>query len=172
MNETAALSQEALEALAAEAGALLAANGQRLACAESCTGGWVAQCLTAIAGSSAWFERGFVTYSNEAKQEMLGMQASTLAMHGAVSEATARAMATGALGYSRADWALSITGIAGPGGGSPDKPVGTVCFAWAGPDGRCDAETRQFDGDRRTIRAASVRHALEGLLLRAGTLAA
>lgn len=110
------MNQLALESLAAQVGSLLIANGQKLATAESCTGGWVAQCLTAIAGSSDWFERGFVTYSNDAKQEMLGVSAEILATHGAVSEATAAAMATGALRHSHADWALAITGIAGPTG--------------------------------------------------------
>ncbi len=164
--------QSALEALAAEVGAQLAANGQRLATAESCTGGWVAQCLTAVAGSSAWFERGFVTYSNDAKQEMLGVGADTLAVWGAVSETAAAAMAAGALQRSHADWALAITGVAGPGGGSPEKPVGTICFAWAGPDGRCDTETCRFDGNRAGIRSRSVEHALNGLLQRSATLGA
>ncbi|MFZ2853340.1 MAG: CinA family protein [Rhodocyclaceae bacterium] len=164
--------QQQLEALAARVGALLLGNGQLLATAESCTGGWIAQCLTAIAGSSDWFERGFITYSNAAKQEMLGVDAGTLAAHGAVSEAVAAAMAAGALRHSHADWALSVTGIAGPSGGSPDKPVGTVCFGWAGPDGRLDSETRHFAGDREQARAQSVRHALEGVLERAASLAA
>lgn len=166
------MNQLALESLAAQVGSLLIANGQKLATAESCTGGWVAQCLTAIAGSSDWFERGFVTYSNDAKQEMLGVSAEILATHGAVSEATAAAMATGALRHSHADWALAITGIAGPTGGSPDKPVGTVCFAWAGPDGRLMAETRRLQGDRAEIRVQSVKHALQGVLLNAAILAA
>lgn len=166
------MKQATLEALAARVGALLCANGQWLTTAESCTGGWVAQCLTAIAGSSGWFERGFVTYTNAAKSEMLGVGAATLAAHGAVSEATAVAMAAGALRHSHADWALSITGIAGPSGGSADKPVGTICFAWAGPDDRLDSETCRFHGDREEIRALSVAHSLEGLLLRAGHLTA
>lgn len=164
--------QEALELLAAEIGVRLLANGQRLATAESCTGGWVAQCLTAVAGSSAWFDRGFVTYSNESKQEMLGVDGATIATHGAVSEATAVAMAVGTLQHSRADWALAITGIAGPTGGSPEKPVGTVCFAWAGPEGQCDTETLHLCGDRETIRWQSVRHALLGLLRRSMSLSA
>ena len=164
--------QNALEALAAEVGTLLLANGQRLITAESCTGGWVAQALTAIAGSSEWFERGFVTYSNEAKQEMLGVTPELLAAQGAVSEATAAAMATGALRHSHADWAVAITGIAGPTGGSPGKPVGTVCFAWADNTGGCATETCQFAGDRREIRAKSVAHALNGVLERAAHLAA
>ena len=164
--------QQALEALAAEVGAVLRANGQTLAAAESCTGGWVAQCITAIAGSSAWFERGFVTYSNAAKQEMLGVEAATLAAHGAVSEPTAAAMAAGALRHSHADWALAITGIAGPDGGTPDKPVGTVCFGWAGRDAGVDTTTYHFTGDREAIRRQSVAFALNGLLTRAATLSA
>ncbi len=159
--------RETLDALAAEVGALLVANGQQLAVAESCTGGWVAQCLTAIAGSSAWFERGFVTYSDRAKHEMLGVGLDTLALHGAVSAATAAAMASGALRRSHADWALAITGVAGPSGGSSDKPVGTVCFAWAGPGGRVDTESHHFQGGRADVRAQSVAHALAGLLERA-----
>jgi nicotinamide-nucleotide amidase len=166
------MTQEKLEALAATLGERLKANGQKLASAESCTGGWVAQCLTAIAGSSDWFERGFVTYSNDAKCEMLGVPAATLLAHGAVSEATAAAMACGALQHSHADWSLAITGIAGPSGGSPEKPVGTVCFAWAGPDGRVDTLTRVFAGDRHAVRAQSVVQALEGMLQRAATLSA
>ena len=166
------MTQQRLEALAAKVGELFMANGQRLATAESCTGGWVAQCLTAIAGSSDWFERGFVTYSNDAKSEMLGVPAAILLAHGAVSEATAAAMAQGALQHSHADWALAITGVAGPSGGSPDKPVGTVCFGWAGPDGRSETQTRHFAGDRHAVRAQSVAHALAGVLQRATTLSA
>src|SRR5512146_130710 len=113
-----------LIALATRVGAQLKAQGMMLAAAESCTGGWVAQALTAIAGSSEWFERGFVTYSDAAKQERLGVNAATLAAHGAVSEHTAREMAAGALARSRAQVALAITGIAGPSGGTAQKPVG------------------------------------------------
>jgi nicotinamide-nucleotide amidase len=164
--------QETLERLAADVGTLMLANGQRLATAESCTGGWAAQCLTAIAGSSEWFERGFVTYSNEAKQEMLGVSDDLFGRHGAVSEAVAAAMAAGALRNSRADWALAITGIAGPSGGSPDKPVGTVCFSWAGPEGQVAVQTCHFQGDRQAIRAQSVARALAGLLARAQQLTA
>ena len=166
------MNQKSLESLAIQVGSLLIANGQKLATAESCTGGWVSQCLTAIAGSSDWFDRGFITYSNDAKQEMLDVSTEILATHGAVSEATATAMATGALRHSRADWALAITGIAGPSGGSPDKPVGTVCFGWAGPDGRLIAETRRFQGGRAEVRAQSVEHALKGMLLHAANLTA
>ena len=164
--------QTALEALAAEVGALLGANGQKLATAESCTGGWVAQCLTAIAGSSDWFERGFVTYSNDAKQEMLGVARETLDRHGAVSVATAQAMAQGALRRSRADWSVAITGIAGPTGGSPDKPVGTVCFGWAGPDGFTTTELCHLAGSRAEVRAQSVAYALHGVLQHAAILPA
>ncbi len=164
--------QEDLESLAAEVGDRLRERGERLATAESCTGGWVAQCATAIAGSSDWFERGFVTYSNEAKTEMLGVAPDTLARHGAVSPAVALEMSTGALRHSRAQWALAITGIAGPTGGSTEKPVGTVCFAWAGPDGFVDGETRHFPGDRAAVRRAAVEHALCGLLARFAPLPA
>lgn len=157
------VSQSELEALAARVGELMLARGEWLATAESCTGGWAAQCVTAVAGSSGWFERGFVTYSNLAKTEMLGVPETTLERHGAVSEATARAMAQGALAHSRAGWALAVTGIAGPAGGSPEKPVGTVCFAWAERDGGCEAEVRHFSGDRHAVRAQAVRHALVGL---------
>lgn len=162
--------QKSLELRAAEVGSLFLITGQKLATAESCTGGWIAQCVTAIAGSSDWFDRGFVTYSNEAKQEMLGVESGTLIVHGAVSEATAAAMATGALKFSDADWALSVTGIAGPGGGLPDKPVGTVCFGWAGPDARVEVETLHFSGNRAEIRQQSVAYALKGILVRAATL--
>ncbi len=158
--------QAPLEALAAEVGARLRERGERLATAESCTGGWVAQCATAIAGSSDWFERGFVTYSNEAKTEMLGVAPDTLARHGAVSPAVALEMATGALRNSHAQWALAITGIAGPSGGTPEKPVGIVCFAWTGPDAFIDCETCHFSGNREDVRRAAVAHTLRGLLAR------
>lgn len=164
--------QKAFAALASELGQLLLANGQRLATAESCTGGGLAYCLTAIAGSSEWFERGFVTYSNASKQEMLGVSPETLTHHGAVSEATAVAMAQGARQRSHADWAVAITGIAGPGGGSPEKPVGTVCFGWAGPEGLTEVETCHFSGNREEVRIQSISHALHGLLQRAAYLRA
>ncbi len=155
-----------LDVLAQQLGAVLLARGESLATAESCTGGWVAQCVTAIAGSSAWFERGFVTYSNAAKTDMLDVSAATLERHGAVSEATARAMAQGALKHSRVDWSVAITGIAGPGGAVPDKPVGTVCFAWAQKNAGCEAQTGHFPGDRQAVREQSVAHAMRGLLER------
>jgi nicotinamide-nucleotide amidase len=152
-----------MNALARKVGDALKARGLKLVTAESCTGGWVAMALTAIAGSSDWFERGYVTYSNEAKREALGVSADTLARHGAVSEETAREMAAGALARSHGQVALSITGVAGPTGGSADKPVGTVCFAWA--DGsNILSETRRFDGDRESVRRQSVVHALQGVL--------
>ena len=155
-----------LNALAVKVGAHLQRAGVSLATAESCTGGWVAQSITAIAGSSAWFDRGFVTYSNEAKQEMLGVAPSTIAAHGAVSEPTAGEMATGALAHSRAGIAVAITGVAGPSGGSPAKPVGTVCIAWATRGGSPSAQTFHFAGDRESVRRQSVETALEGVLQR------
>jgi len=142
----------------------LATRGALLATAESCTGGWAAQALTALAGSSNWFERGFVTYSNAAKEEMLGVRPETLACHGAVSEEAAREMALGALSRSRAGVALAITGIAGPSGGSAAKPVGTVCFAWAVKGSLPRSETRHFAGDREAVRRQAVERALAGVL--------
>lgn len=155
--------QATLEERAAAVGKALRVRGERLAVAESCTGGWLAQVLTAIPGSSDWFERGFVSYANAAKVEMLGVSPATLDRHGAVSEACARAMAEGALMHSRGDWALAITGIAGPSGGSPDKPVGTVWFAWTGPRTPVAAAVCRFTGDRAEVRARSVAFALETL---------
>jgi nicotinamide-nucleotide amidase len=149
---------------AEQVGKRLKASGGMIVTAESCTGGWVAQELTAIAGSSAWFDRGFVTYSNEAKQEMLGVRADTLRQHGAVSEETAREMAQGALGRSRGTVALSITGIAGPTGGTAEKPVGTVCFGWATKQGAMLAERKHFPGDREAVRRQSVEYSLAGVL--------
>ena len=137
-----------------------------IATAESCTGGWAAQVITHTAGSSAWFERGFVTYANEAKVEMLGVRPETLAGFGAVSPETAAEMAGGALKNSSALISLAITGIAGPTGGSPGKPVGTVCFAWCRADAAAETETQVFSGDREAIRRQAVVHALRGLLLR------
>jgi nicotinamide-nucleotide amidase len=156
-----------LETLADRLGRELLNRGEWLATAESCTGGWVAQSVTAIAGSSAWFDRGFVTYSNAAKVEMLGVPETTLERHGAVSEATARAMAQGALAHSRADWTVAITGIAGPTGGTPEKPVGMVCFAWAQRDGGCEGLTCHFAGNRAEVREQAARLALSGALKRA-----
>lgn len=159
-----ATSQQHLEALAQRLGTQLKARGEVLATAESCTGGWVGQTITAMAGSSSWFERGFITYSNLAKKEMLGVSENTLTRHGAVSEITAGEMALGALQKSHADWSLSITGIAGPDGGSPEKPVGTVCFGWAQKDGSLVVTTKHFSGNREEIRRQAVATALQGLL--------
>jgi nicotinamide-nucleotide amidase len=153
-----------LDALAALVGARLKENGLVLAAAESCTGGWVAQVVTSVSGSSEWFDRGFVTYSNEAKREMLGVRAETLDRHGAVSEETAREMAAGALVASRAQIAVAITGVAGPTGGTPQKPVGMVCFAWAVRGGAVDATTQRFAGDREAVRRQSVIFALQGVV--------
>ena len=140
----------------------LMARGWSLTTAESCTGGLVAAACTELSGSSAWFERGFVTYSNAAKTEMLGVPAELIAAHGAVSETVAQAMAAGALRHSAAQIAVAITGVAGPLGGSVDKPVGTVCFAWAWPGG-VFCERVQLSGDRAGIRQAAVWYALTGV---------
>lgn len=140
-------------------------RGLMMTTAESCTGGLIAGACTEVSGSSNWFERGFVTYSNAAKTELLGVPADLIHQHGAVSEPVARAMATGALAHSPAQLALAVTGVAGPTGGSIDKPVGTVWFGWATPAGSF-TEHRRFDGDRAAVRAATVRHALAGLLQR------
>ena len=138
-------------------------HGDRVAVAESCTGGGLAAAMTSVAGSSDWFDRGFVTYSNEAKQDMLGVSAATLMRHGAVSQAVAKEMARGAIEESRATRSVAITGIAGPGGGSPDKPVGLVWIAWA-RKGRVRARQFHFKGGRAAVRRHSVHAALEGLL--------
>ena len=136
----------------------------RLVTAESCTGGWVAQAVTSVAGSSDWFERGFVTYSNASKREVLGVAKATLKKFGAVSEETAREMAAGALKRSRGTIAAAVTGVAGPSGGSKAKPVGMVCFAWARKGGAPRSETRRFRGGREAVRRQSVIRALEGVL--------
>jgi nicotinamide-nucleotide amidase len=153
-----------MKKLAATLGRRLKRAKARLVTAESCTGGWAAQAVTAIAGSSDWFERGFVTYSNASKHEMLGVRKSTIRKHGAVSEQTAREMAAGALKRSRGSVALAVTGVAGPSGGSAAKPVGMVCFAWARKRGPLRSETRRFRGGREAVRRQSVIHALEGAL--------
>ena len=136
---------------------------KQLAVAESCTGGWLAKCLTDIAGSSRWFDRGFVTYSNAAKQEMLGVQPATLEREGAVSEAVVCEMAAGALQHSTADISIAISGIAGPGGGVPGKPVGTVCFGLATKEKPYQSDTQYFEGDREAVRRQSVAYALSRL---------
>lgn len=153
-----------LLALAAQVGVALKAQGLMLATAESCTGGWVAQAVTAVPGSSQWFERGFVTYTYISKREMLGVSQHTLAAQGAVSEQTVREMVTGALANSHAQIALAVSGTAGPSGGTPEKPVGTVCFAWSVKNGEPKSATRHFPGDRETVRRAAVEFALAGVL--------
>ena len=164
------LSDDEIVKLAAELGRRLASRRAFVTAAESCTGGLVAGAITAIPGSSGWFQRGFVTYSNDAKTEMLGVPAETLARHGAVSEETARAMAEGALRTGRADYAAAITGVAGPDGGTAAKPVGMVCFGWAVRDGPTTAATEHFPGDRTAVRRASVTVALQGLIDSLGPL--
>lgn len=149
--------------LCARLAATLQARGLMMATAESCTGGLIAGACTDLAGSSLWFERGFVTYSNAAKTELLGVDAALIAAHGAVSEPVARAMAEGALARSQAQAAVSVTGVAGPTGGTAEKPVGTVWFGWS-VAGRVRTERRRFDGDRAAVRAATVRHALQTLV--------
>jgi nicotinamide-nucleotide amidase len=152
-----------VKALAVRTGRRLKRAKAMLVTAESCTGGWVAQAITSVAGSSSWFERGYVTYSNAAKRELLGVKAATIRRHGAVSEETAREMASGALARSRGTIALAVTGVAGPSGGSAAKPVGMVCFAWA-RGRRVRSETRRLRGGREAVRRQSVIRALEGVL--------
>lgn len=163
-----------LDALPEAVGRALEVRGLRLATAESCTGGWIAKAVTDVPGSSGWFDRGFVTYANQAKVEMLGVSPRTLEAHGAVSEATVREMAAGALARSRAQVAVAVSGIAGPSGGSPAKPVGTVWLAWAlagaaleegAQEGvRLRARRHLFEGDRAAVRRQAVREALRGVL--------
>ncbi|GAA5176775.1 nicotinamide-nucleotide amidase [Niveibacterium umoris] len=153
-----------LERLSKDIGDWLAARGHVLATAESCTGGWIAEVVTATSGSSGWFDRGWITYSNEAKQAMLGVQAATLATHGAVSEAVVREMAEGALAASAASHAIAVSGVAGPTGGTPEKPVGTVWIAWAERGGTTRAESHRFDGDREAVRRQTVIRALATLI--------
>jgi len=143
----------------------LLARGWMVATAESCTGGMIAARCTDLSGSSQWFERGFVTYSNAAKSELLGVPAELIAQHGAVSEAVACAMADGALRHAHAQVSVAVTGIAGPAGGSADKPVGTVWFAWCVNE-QLSSERRVFAGNRAAIREATVAHALQGLIKR------
>lgn len=150
--------------LAERLGRTLLQHRMRLATAESCTGGGLAWAITAVPGSSNWFERGFITYSNEAKQEMLSVPHDTLARYGAVSEQTAASMATGVLVHTPADVSVAITGIAGPDGGTADKPVGTVCLAWSRRRGQTRSARVVFEGDRARVREQSILMALQGLL--------
>ncbi len=151
--------------LCAQLASALTRRHWKLATAESCTGGMIAAACTDLAGSSEWFERGFVTYSNAAKTESLGVDAALIEHHGAVSEVVVRAMASGAVAQSHADVAVAVTGVAGPTGGSVEKPVGTVWFGWS-IAGQTSSDLRHFDGDRAAVRAATVEHALRGLLQR------
>lgn len=158
------LDDGAREALAGRLGEALAERGWHLATAESCTGGWIAQSVTAIAGSSVWFEGGLVTYSNSAKVGLLGVDAALIERHGAVSAETAGAMAEGARRVLGVEMAVAVTGVAGPGGGSADKPVGTVWFGYAVAGRATLAERHHFEGDRQAVRAAAVATALRRLL--------
>lgn len=159
-----AMADDELLTLSTKLGLALKAQGHILALAESCTGGMAAQYITAIVGSSAWFDASFVTYSNQAKTRMLGVSAETIGQYGAVSEQTALEMALGALAHSQADVAAAISGIAGPDGGTSEKPVGTVCFAWVNKNGTQDSATYHFSGDREMVRKESVKTVFEGLL--------
>lgn len=150
--------------LAAQVGGVLKSHGLMLVTAESCTGGGVAHAITDVAGSSAWFDRGFIAYSNQAKQQMLNVGEATLNQHGAVSEAVVREMVAGALQHSGAQVALAVSGIAGPDGGTPDKPVGTVWFAWGIIHSTTHARRHQISGNRAEVRAQSVHIALQGVI--------
>jgi nicotinamide-nucleotide amidase len=160
------MARDRLKALAKRVGAKLKKRKLKLATAESCTGGWIAQAVTSVSGSSAWFDRGFVTYSNAAKRELLGVRARTLSRFGAVSRETAREMAAGALARSRAQVSIAVTGVAGPTGGTSKKPVGTVCIAWSRKKGAMESVTQRFLGSRERVRRQSVIVALQGLLER------
>ena len=153
-----------MDILAAQVGGALKSHGIMLATAESCTGGGVAQAITEVAGSSGWFERGFITYSNLSKQQMLGVRENTLKQYGAVSEMTVREMVAGALQHSAAHVALAVSGIAGPDGGTLDKPVGTVWFAWGIKHGNTVAQRHQLKGNRAEVRAQAVHIALQGVI--------
>lgn len=152
-----------LSALALTLGELLQARGETVATAESCTGGLIATAITEIPGCSAWFGFGFVSYANAAKQHMLAVPAALLTQHGAVSEAVVGAMAEGARTAAVADWAIAVSGVAGPAGGSPEKPVGTVCLAWAGAAG-IRTQMRHFAGNRQAVRQQTAEYALAGLI--------
>lgn len=163
---------ETLYELAEQLASRVKASGNVLATAESCTGGWVSKCLTDVPGSSTWFDRGYVVYNAQAKQQMLGVPANILAEHGEVSEAVVRSLAEGVIARSNASVSLAISGIAGPGGGTDDKPVGTVCFAWSIADKvagvvrgvKTQSETQCFSGGREAVRHQSVMHAMQGVL--------
>jgi nicotinamide-nucleotide amidase len=154
----------ALFELAEQLGDRLKARAYKIATAESCTGGWIAQIITEVPGSSSWFDRGFVTYSNNAKMQMLGVNPQTLTQYGAVSTEVAKQMVAGALANSEADWAVAVTGVAGPDGGSTEKPVGTVFIAWLNKGGISRVQRLQLSGNRHEIRKQTVISAIEGLL--------
>ena len=158
------MTDEKLYQLAERVGKALKAKGMMMAAAESCTGGWIAQAVTAVPGSSEWFERGFVTYTYISKHEMLGVKIETLEAHGAVSEQTVHEMTAGALERSHAQVAVSVSGTAGPSGGTPQKPVGTVCFGWGVKAGAVQTAIKCFDGDREAVRRQAVMFALERVL--------
>ena len=157
-------SPSTLYRLAEKVGAALKERKLMLATAESCTGGWIAEAVTMVSGSSEWFERGYVTYTYISKREMLGVKEATLAKHGAVAEAVVREMVEGALARSHAQVAVAVSGVAGPTGGTPEKPVGTVCFAWGMKGGASRTETKHLAGGREAVRRKSVEHALKGVL--------
>jgi nicotinamide-nucleotide amidase len=156
--------ENSFEKLGITLGKILLAKNLMLVTAESCTGGWIAEAITSVSGSSEWFERGFVTYSIAAKQEMLGVKAATLKQYGAVSEQAVQEMAEGALKHSHADVSIAVTGIAGPTGGTPEKPVGLVLFGWARKNFLTTISSQQFRGDRNVIRLLAVKFALEELI--------
>jgi nicotinamide-nucleotide amidase len=156
--------ESGLYALAERVGRALVERRFMLVTAESCTGGWIGEAVTMVPGSSDWYERGFITYTHVSKREMLGVKTETLERHGAVSEQTVKEMVTGALAASHAQIAVAVSGIAGPAGGTPDKPVGTVCLAWAFGNGELTVETRHFAGDRAAVRRQAVERALAGVL--------
>jgi len=158
------MARDTLKALARRIGIRLKNRKLKLATAESCTGGWIAQAATSVSGSSVWFDCGFVTYSDAAKKELLGVRARTLSRHGAVSRETAKEMAAGALARSRAHVAIAVTGVAGPSGGTKAKPIGTVCIAWARKRGAMESVIRRFLGSRERVRRQAVVSALQGLL--------
>jgi len=158
------ISDDELQQLTTQVAQRLLARAWLLTTAESCTGGWLGKCCTDVIGSSAWFERGFITYSNQSKQDLLHVNAPTLTQFGAVSEQTASEMAQGALTESKADISVAITGIAGPDGGSVDKPVGTVCFAWATKNAGVETQIYRYEGDRDSIRRQAVKQALQGII--------
>ena len=158
------MADKGLYQLAVQVGAALKSRALMLVTAESCTGGWVGEAVTMVPGSSDWYERGFITYTYISKREMLGVKAETLEQHGAVSEQAVREMVAGALAHSHAQVAVAVSGTAGPAGGTPDKPVGTVCLAWALKNGEPIAETRHFAGDREAVRRQAVERALAGVL--------